>query len=67
MVCVSFCVICIVELLVSSVIYRFQGMSYLHVPDCIRVFFYFLIHHIILLILIFVQSVTFWTLAYYKI
>ena len=41
MVCVSFCVICIVELLVSSVICRFQGLSYLHVPDCIRVFFYF--------------------------
>ena len=41
MVCVSLCVICIVELLVFSVIYRFQGLSYLHVPDCIRVFFYF--------------------------
>ena len=41
MVCVSFYVICIVELLVSSVICRFQGLSYLHVPDCIRVFFYF--------------------------
>ena len=41
MVCVSFCVICIVELLVSSVICRFQGLSYLHVPDCIRVFFNF--------------------------
>ena len=41
MVCVSFCVICIVELLVSSVICRFQGLSYLHVLDCIRVFFYF--------------------------
>ena len=41
MVCVSFCVICIVELLVSSVICRFQGLSYLHVPDCIRVFFSF--------------------------
>ena len=41
MVCVSFCVICIVERLVSSVICRFQGLSYLHVPDCIRVFFYF--------------------------
>ena len=43
MVCVSFCVICIVELLVSSVICRFQGLSYLHVPDCIRVFFYFVV------------------------
>ena len=41
MVCVSFYFICIVELLVSSVICRFQGLSYLHVPDCIRVFFYF--------------------------
>ena len=41
MVCVSFCVICIVELLVSSVICSFQGLSYLHMPDCIRVFFYF--------------------------
>ena len=41
MVCVSFCVICIVDLLVSSVICRFQGLSYLHVPDCIRVLFYF--------------------------
>ena len=41
MVCVSFCVICIVERLVSSVICRFQGLSYLHVPDCIRVFFYY--------------------------
>ena len=30
MVCVSFYVICIVELLVSSVICRFQGLSYLH-------------------------------------
>ena len=41
MVCVSVCVICIVELLVCSVICRFQGLSYLHMPDCIRVFFYF--------------------------
>ena len=41
MVCVSFCVICIVELLVSGVICRFQGLSYLHMPDCIQVFFYF--------------------------
>ena len=67
MVCVSFCVICIFELLVSSVICRFQGLSYLHMPDCIRVFFILLIHHIILLILISVLSVTFWTLTYYKI
>ena len=41
MVCVSFCVICTVELLVSSVICRFQGLPYLHMPDCIWVFFYF--------------------------
>ena len=41
MVCVSFCVICIVELLASSVICRFQGLSYLYMPDCIQVFFYF--------------------------
>ena len=41
MVCVSFYIICIIELLVSSVICRFQGLSYLHVPDCIWVFFYF--------------------------
>ena len=64
MVCVSFCVICIVELLVSSVICRFQGLSYLHVPDCIRVFFYFVnsSHYSS-----YVLSVTFWTLTYYKI
>ena len=42
MVCVSFYLICIVELFVSSVICRFQGLSYLHVPDCVRVFFYYL-------------------------
>ena len=30
-----FYVICVVELLVSSVICRLQGLSYLHVPDCI--------------------------------
>ena len=41
MVCVSFCVICIVELLVSCVICRFQGLSYLHMPHCIWLFFYF--------------------------
>ena len=32
-----FYVICIVELLVSSVICRFQGLSY--VPDCIRIMY----------------------------
>ena len=36
-----FCVICVVEFLVSSVTCRLQGLSYLHVPDCIWVFFYF--------------------------
>ena len=61
MVCVSFCVICIVELLVSSVICRFQGLSYLHVPDCIRVLFYFVnsSHYS--------SYSDFWTLTYYKI
>ena len=66
MVCVSFCVICIVDLLVSSVICRFQGLSYLHMPDCIKFSFILLIHHIILLILISVLSVTVWTLTYYN-
>ena len=45
MVCVSFCVICIVERLVSSVICRFQGLSYLHVPECIEFSFILFIHH----------------------
>ena len=42
MVCFLNCllvVICIVEFLVSSVICRLQGLSYLNVPDCIWVFF----------------------------
>ena len=45
MVCVSFHVICIVELLVSSVICRFQGLSYSHVPECIEFSFILFIHH----------------------
>ena len=45
MVCVSFCVICIVERLVSSVICRFQGLSYSHVPECIEFSFILFIHH----------------------
>ena len=67
MVCVSFCVICIVELLVSSVIAGFRACL---IYICLTVYefsFILLIHHIILLILISVLSVTFWTLAYYKI
>ena len=45
MVCVSFYVICIVEFLVSSVICRFQGLSYSHVPECIEFSFILFIHH----------------------
>ena len=45
MVCVSFYVICIVERLVSSVICRFQGLSYSHVPECIEFSFILFIHH----------------------
>ena len=45
MVCVSFYVICIVELLVSSVICRFQGLSYSHVPECIEFSFILFNHH----------------------
>ena len=45
MVCVSFYVICIVELLVSSVICRFQGLSYSHLPECIEFSFILFIHH----------------------
>ena len=39
------CVICIVEILVSSVICRFQGLSYSHVPECIEFSFILFIHH----------------------
>ena len=45
MVCVSFYVICIVELLVSSAICRFQGLSYSHVPESIKFSFILFIHH----------------------
>ena len=45
MVCVSFYVICIVGRLVSSVICRFQGLSYSHVPECIEFYFILFIHH----------------------
>ena len=45
MVCFSFYVICIVERLVSSVICRFQGLSYSHVPECIEFSFILFIHH----------------------
>ena len=45
MVCVSFCVICIAERLVSSVICRFQGLSYSHMPECIEFSFILFIHH----------------------
>ena len=45
MVCVSFYVICIVERLLSSVICRFQGLSYSHVPECIEFSFILFIHH----------------------
>ena len=67
MVCVSFCVICIVELLVSSVIAGFRACL---IYICLTVYefsFILFIHHIILLILLSVLSVTFWTLTYYKI
>ena len=45
MVCVLFYVICIVELLVSSVICRLQGLSYSHGPECIEFSFILFIHH----------------------
>ena len=56
MVCVSFYVICRVELLVSSVICRFQGLSYSHVPECI----FCLLSIIFIFILNYVLIVTFW-------
>ena len=37
--------VCIVERLVSSVICRFQGLSYSHVPECIEFSFILFIHH----------------------
>ena len=67
MVCVSFYVICIVERLVSSVICRFQGLSYSHVPECIdfRLFCLFII--IFISILNYVLIVTFWIFIYHEI
>ena len=66
MVCVSFCVICIVERLVSSVICRFQGLSYSHVPECIEFSFILFIHHNTI-ILNYVLIVTFWIFIYHEI
>ena len=37
--------VCIVELLVSSVICRFQGLSYSHVPECVEFPFILFIDH----------------------
>ena len=64
MVCVSFYVICIVEHLVSSVICRFQGLSYSHVPE-----FSFICLFIIIFIFIlnYVLIVTFWIFIYHEI
>ena len=67
MVCVSFYIICIVELLVSSVICRFQGLSYSHVPECIEFSFILFIHHYIHFILNYVLIVTFWMFIYHEI
>ena len=67
MVCVSFCVICIAERLVSSVICRFQGLSYSHVPECIEFSFILFIHHNIHFILNYVLIVTFWIFIYHEI
>ena len=63
MVCVSFYVICIVELLVSSVICRFQGLSYSHVSFLL--FCLFII--IFIFILNYVLIVTFWIFIYHEI
>ena len=66
MVCVSFYVICIVELLVSSVICRFQGLSYSHVPE-----YSFLLFCLLSIIFIFILNyeliVTFWIFIYHEI
>ena len=67
MVCVSFYVICIVERLVSSVICRFQGLSYSHVPECIEFSFILFIHHNINFILNYVLIVAFWIFIYHEI
>ena len=68
MVCVSFYVICIVEILVSSVICRFQGLSYSHVPECLEFSFFFCLFIIIFIfILNYVLIVTFWIFIYHEI
>ena len=67
MVCVSFYVICIVERLVSSVICRFQGLSYSHVPECIEFFLFCLFIIIFIFILNYVLIVTFWIFIYHEI
>ena len=67
MVCVSFYVICIIERLVSSVICRFQGLSYSHVPECIEFSFILFIHHNIHFYFEFVLILTFWIFIYHEI
>ena len=67
MVCVSFYVICIVEILFSSVICRFQGLSYSHVPECIEFSFILLFIIIFIFILNYVLIVTFWIFIYHEI
>ena len=68
MVCVSFYVICIVERLVSSVICRFQGLSYSHVPECIEFSLIFYLYIIIFIfILNYVLIVAFWIFIYHEI
>ena len=67
MVCVSFYVICIVERLVSSVICRFQDLSYSHVPECIEFSFILFTIIIFIFILNYVLIVTFWIFIYLEI
>ena len=67
MVCVSFYVICVVELLVSSVICRFQGLSYSHVPECIEFLLFCLFIMIFIFIFNYVHIVTFWIFIYHEI
>ena len=67
MVCVSFYVICIVELLVSTVICRFQGLSYSHVPECIEFSFILFIRHNIHFYFEYVLIVTFWIFIHHEI
>ena len=67
MVCVSFYVICTVERLVSSVICRFQGLSYSHVPEYIEFSFILFIHHNIHFYFELCTFVTFWIFIYHEI